>query len=52
MNCPDCDYEFDPARGLQCPRCGRALDCDEIGCSNCDACDSLFEQLGRRVWSE
>jgi len=52
MNCPACDYEFDPSRGLQCPRCGQAIDCGEVGCSNCDACDSLFEQLGQRVRSK
>jgi predicted nucleic acid-binding Zn ribbon protein len=49
MNCPTCDYEFDLSRGLQCPRCGEAIDCGEIGCANCDACSSVFERLGRRV---
>ncbi|MFB6188817.1 MAG: hypothetical protein ABEI57_02940 [Halapricum sp.] len=52
MNCPNCEYEFDPSRGLQCPRCGETVDCSEIGCENCQACSGVFEQLGRKIRSE
>lgn len=52
MNCPDCDFEFDLSRGLQCPRCGAAVDCSEIGCANCDACAGIFQQVTRRVRSK
>ncbi|WP_197428562.1 hypothetical protein [Halapricum sp. CBA1109] len=42
MNCPDCGYEFDPARGLQCPRCGTRLDCEGVSCGDCGGCSGLF----------
>ncbi|QSG16171.1 hypothetical protein [Halapricum desulfuricans] len=51
MICPSCDFDFDPARGLQCPRCGEAIDCSEIGCANCDACNDVFQQVTRRIRS-
>ncbi|WP_181685237.1 hypothetical protein [Halorhabdus salina] len=48
MECPTCDYEFDPAAaGMQCPRCGASMSCSTATCAECDACEGLLEQLRR-----
>jgi len=47
--CPECEYEFDPANGLSCPRCGAPASCSGISCAECGACSSPVERLRRRV---
>lgn len=49
MICPSCAYEFDPAEGTDCPRCGEASACSGVSCGECDACSGLVERLGRSV---
>jgi hypothetical protein len=41
MKCPTCEYEFDPAHGLECPRCGDSFSCASLSCGECGACPSL-----------
>jgi len=48
MKCPTCEYEFDPAGDLQCPRCGSMLSCSATACAECDACSGILEQLRRK----
>jgi len=46
VNCPTCEYEFDPAAGLTCPRCGERLDCSAVSCADCNACATgVFDGL-------
>jgi len=47
--CPACEYEFDPAGGMECPRCGEALSCSGVSCAECDACSGLFDRLRTSV---
>jgi len=47
VKCPTCDYEFEPAGDLQCPRCGAMLSCSTTACAECDACSGIVEQLRR-----
>jgi hypothetical protein len=49
MKCRTCGYEFDPTRGLECPRCGTQLDCSSLDCSECDACSGVFGGLTKRL---
>ncbi|OYR68399.1 hypothetical protein DJ79_05585 [Halorubrum ezzemoulense] len=49
MICPRCEYEFDPASGLSCPRCGAPASCSGVSCAECGACSSPFERLRRRL---
>lgn len=49
MNCPTCDYEFDPTTGLSCPRCGTTVDCTAVDCESCEACSGGLTSLGRRL---
>lgn len=49
MICPACEYEFDPAGDLACPRCGEALSCSGVSCAECDACSGLFDRLRTTV---
>ncbi|MFB6352981.1 MAG: hypothetical protein ABEJ92_02745 [Halobacteriales archaeon] len=51
MRCPTCGYEFDPAGGLACPRCGSALDCTAVDCGSCGACAGPFARLARQLTS-
>jgi hypothetical protein len=40
------EYEFDPAAGLICPRCGERLDCSAVSCADCNACATgVFDGL-------
>ncbi|QGN07724.1 hypothetical protein Hrd1104_10715 [Halorhabdus sp. CBA1104] len=49
MQCPTCEYEFDPAAvGMQCPRCGASVSCSTATCAECDACSGLLEQLRQK----
>jgi predicted amidophosphoribosyltransferase len=43
--CPTCGYEFDPAGGPTCPRCGTSLSCSDVSCAECGACSGLFDRL-------
>jgi predicted amidophosphoribosyltransferase len=47
--CPRCGYEFEPANGLSCPRCGAPASCAGVSCAECGACSSPFERLRRQV---
>ncbi|WP_297885187.1 hypothetical protein [uncultured Halorubrum sp.] len=49
MICPRCEYEFDPANGLACPRCGAPVSCSGRSCAECGACSSPVERLRRRL---
>jgi predicted amidophosphoribosyltransferase len=49
MICPTCGYEFDPAGGLACPRCGTSLSCSDVSCAECGACSGLFDRLRHTV---
>lgn len=51
VDCPTCDYEFETATGLECPRCGDAISCSSIGCEECEACSNPLSQLGTKVVS-
>ncbi|MEF8774020.1 MAG: hypothetical protein V5A23_02960 [Halobacteriales archaeon] len=46
MKCGTCGYEFDPERGLECPRCGESFDCTGISCAECGACSGILPGLG------
>lgn len=45
MKCPTCDYEFDPANGLECPRCGDSFSCAALSCGDCGACPTMVGSL-------
>jgi predicted amidophosphoribosyltransferase len=47
--CPACEYEFDPAGGVACPRCGETLSCSGVSCAECDACSGLVDRLRTTV---
>jgi len=47
--CPTCGYEFDPAGGLACPRCGTSLSCSSVSCAECGACSGLLDRLRHTV---
>lgn len=47
--CPACEYEFDPAGGLKCPRCGATLSCSGVSCAQCNACTGAFDRLRRTL---
>ncbi|MFW5924107.1 MAG: hypothetical protein ACOCSN_02100 [Halanaeroarchaeum sp.] len=51
VDCPTCDYEFETTAGLQCPRCGNAISCSTVGCSECQACSNPLSKLGTRLVS-
>ena len=52
VDCPTCGYTFETATGLQCPRCGDAISCSSVGCSECDACSSPLSMIGTRIASK
>lgn len=56
MNCRQCGYDFDPSRGLECPRCGTAVDCTAVACEECDGCtvslDGFTDLLAGRTADE
>jgi hypothetical protein len=49
MKCPTCDFVFDAANGLECPRCGDTFDCSSLSCGECGACPSLSASVERAV---
>ena len=49
MNCPRCEYEFDPANGLSCPRCGASVSCSDVSCAECGACSRPFDRLWHTI---
>lgn len=51
VDCPTCEYEFETATGLECPRCGESIGCSTIDCTECDACSSPLSRLGTKLTS-
>ena len=49
MICPRCEYEFDAANGLSCPRCGASVSCSKTTCAECGACSGPFDRLRHTV---
>ena len=49
MICPACAYEFDPAEGLECPRCGETVSCSAVSCAECEACSGVLGRLRNTV---
>lgn len=45
MKCPTCSYEFDAAKGLECPRCGDSFSCSSLSCGDCGACPSMVASV-------
>jgi predicted amidophosphoribosyltransferase len=45
MNCQRCGYDFEPSRGLECPRCGASLDCPAVSCGECGGCTLSIDGL-------
>lgn len=45
MNCPTCSYEFDAAKGFECPRCGDSFSCASLSCGDCGACPSMVSSV-------
>ncbi|WP_135821969.1 hypothetical protein [Halostella litorea] len=41
LPCPQCGYDIDPTRRIQCPRCGERVDCSSVDCGECGSCPSV-----------
>jgi predicted amidophosphoribosyltransferase len=49
VECPTCGYDIPTDRGLTCPRCGEAIECASVGCSECSACTDPVTMIGTRL---